>query len=29
VTVNVLVMNDPVRVELRQELIDEGLFPPA
>jgi hypothetical protein len=29
VTVHVLAMNDPVRVALRQELIDEGLFPPA
>jgi hypothetical protein len=29
VTVQVLAMNDPVRVALRQELIDEGLFPPA
>lgn len=28
VTVHVLAMNDPVRVALRQELIDEGLFPP-
>jgi len=27
VTVQVLAMNDPVRVALRQELIDEGLFP--
>ena len=29
VTVQVLAMNDPVRVALRQELIDEGLFPPG
>jgi hypothetical protein len=29
VTVNVLAMNDPVRLVLRQELIDEGFFPPA
>jgi hypothetical protein len=29
VTVHVLAMNDPVRVALRQELIDEGLFPPS
>jgi hypothetical protein len=28
VTVHVLAMNDPVRVALRQELIEEGLFPP-
>jgi hypothetical protein len=28
VTVHVLAMNDPVRVALRQELIDEGVFPP-
>jgi HNH endonuclease len=27
VTVHVLAMNDPLRVALRQELIDEGLFP--
>jgi HNH endonuclease len=27
VTVHVLAMNDPIRVALRQELIDEGLFP--
>lgn len=27
VTVQVLAMNDPIRVALRQELIDEGLFP--
>jgi hypothetical protein len=27
VTVLVLVMNDPVRVTLRQQLINEGLFP--
>jgi len=29
VTVHVLAMNDPARVALRQELIDESLFPPA
>ena len=29
VTVAVLNINDPFRVELRQRLIDEGLFPPA
>ncbi len=29
VTVAVLAMNDPVRVALRAELIDEGVFPPA
>ena len=28
VTVAVLRMNDPLRVELRQNLIDEGVFPP-
>jgi hypothetical protein len=28
VTVNLLAMNDAVRVALRQELIEEGLFPP-
>jgi hypothetical protein len=27
VTVHVLAINDPLRVALRQELIDEGLFP--
>ncbi len=27
VTVQVLAMNDPLRVALRQELIEEGLFP--
>jgi hypothetical protein len=27
VTVGVLTMNDPIRVALRRELIDEGLFP--
>jgi hypothetical protein len=27
VTVHVLGMNDPIRVALRQELIEEGLFP--
>jgi HNH endonuclease len=29
VTVAVLAMNDPVRVVLREELIAEGVFPPA
>jgi HNH endonuclease len=29
VTVAVLELNDPLRVELRQRLIDEALFPPA
>jgi hypothetical protein len=29
VTVGVLAMNEPVRVALRQELIDQGLFPPS
>jgi hypothetical protein len=29
VTVEVLAMNDPVRVALRQELIDEDLWPPS
>jgi hypothetical protein len=29
VTVAVLNINDPFRVELRQGLIDEGIFPPA
>jgi hypothetical protein len=29
VAVSVLAINDPVRVALRQELIDEGRFPPA
>ena len=29
VTVELLKINDPFRVELRQELIEEGLFPPA
>jgi hypothetical protein len=29
VTVAVLDLNDPLRVELRERLIDEGLFPPA
>jgi hypothetical protein len=29
VTVVVLAMNDPVRVALREELIEEGVFPPA
>jgi hypothetical protein len=28
VTVDVLAMNDPVRVAVRQELVDEGLWPP-
>jgi 5-methylcytosine-specific restriction endonuclease McrA len=28
-TVDVLAMNDPVRVALRQQLIDEGLYPPS
>jgi hypothetical protein len=28
VTVHVLAMNDPVRVALRQQLLDEGVFPP-
>jgi hypothetical protein len=28
VTVQVLAMNDPVRVEFRRQLIAEGLFPP-
>ena len=28
VTVGVLKINDPFRVELREELIEEGLFPP-
>jgi hypothetical protein len=28
VTIHVLQMNDPTRMELRQELIDEGVFPP-
>ena len=28
VTIAVLKINDPLRVELRQELIDEGVFPP-
>ena len=28
VTLYVLAMNDPLRVTLRQELIDEGIFPP-
>lgn len=28
-TVAVLAMNDPERVALRQELIDQGLFPPS
>lgn len=28
VTVAVLAMNDPIRVALREELIDEGVFPP-
>jgi hypothetical protein len=27
VTVNVLKMNDPVRITLREELIEEGVFP--
>lgn len=27
VTIHVLALNDPLRVALRQELIDEGLFP--
>ena len=29
VTVHVLNINDPLRVELREELIEEGLFPPG
>jgi len=29
VTVEVLNINDPFRVELREELMEEGLFPPA
>jgi len=29
VTIELLKINDPFRVELREELIDEGLFPPA
>jgi hypothetical protein len=29
VTVDVLNINDPFRVELRDELIKEGLFPPG
>ena len=29
VTVNVLRINDPIRVEVRGELIEEGVFPPA
>jgi hypothetical protein len=29
VTVYVLAMNDPLRVALRQALIDEGLFHPS
>ena len=29
VTVALLKINDPFRVELRQELIEEGVFPPA
>jgi hypothetical protein len=28
VTIDVLNINDPLRVELRQELIEEGIFPP-
>ena len=28
-TVNVLNINDPLRVELREELIEEGVFPPS
>jgi hypothetical protein len=28
VTVAVLAMNDPIRVALREELIEEGVFPP-
>jgi hypothetical protein len=28
VTINVLQINDPFRVELREELIEEGVFPP-
>jgi hypothetical protein len=28
VTVHVLAINDPVRISLREELMDEGLFPP-
>ena len=28
VTINILNINDPLRVELRQELIQEGVFPP-
>jgi len=29
VTIQVLAMNDPVRVGLRDELIEEGVFPPS
>ena len=29
ITVELLKINDPFRVELREELIAEGLFPPA
>ena len=29
VTVHVLAMNDPIRVALRQELLEEGVFPPG
>src|SRR4051812_19992387 len=29
VTVDLLNINDPLRVELREELIEEGVFPPA
>jgi hypothetical protein len=29
VTVAVLNINDPLRVELRERLIGEGVFPPA
>lgn len=29
VTAHVLAMNDPVRVALREELIEEGVFPPG
>jgi hypothetical protein len=28
VTVEILAMNDPIRVALREELIEEGIFPP-
>jgi len=29
VTVTLLRINDPLRVELREELIEEGVFPPS